>query len=215
VVALAVGDKGAALAFANDKAVGFWVMERIDVDGAPGLYTVLTNVLPEHQGKQIAWELRTRFLLLDLETDSRSRFYTFRTRNPRSWELNARLCRSVVPDIFGRHSDDKLLELGRRAANQLFPDHHLEFPSMVLSRVYPPMSCGSKEQHHRDSEIETAFFATPSLSNRENGRFFIGELKTAGEIWAMTSSAGRAFTESRQSRSTSSATAPSVTAFPM
>lgn len=210
LTALAVGDKAAALAFLNEKPVGFWVLERMEVDGQPGLYTVLTNVLPEHQGKHIAWELRTRFLLRDLEDDRRSRFYTFRTRNPRSWQLNSRLCRSVVPDVFDQHRDAKLLELGRQAAIQLFPDRPLEFPSMVLSGVYPPMCCGSKEQHHRDSDMESAFFAVPSLANRENGRFFIGMLKSADEIWAMSTPAGQAFAKSQQSRSGSYAASASA-----
>lgn len=194
LTAFAVGDKGAALAFDGDHAVGFWIVERVNVDDTPGLYTVLTNILPEYQGKHIAWQLRTRFLLPELEDDSRSRFYTFRTRNPRSWELNARLCRSVVPDIFGHPSDEKLLELGRRAANQIFPNLRLDFPSMVIFDVYPPMCCGSKEQHHRDSAIESSFFATPSLSSRENGRFFIGQLKTADEIRAMNGHPRSVFT---------------------
>jgi hypothetical protein len=202
---LAIGDKAAALALLDGKPVGFWVLERIEVDGQPGLYTVLTNVLPEYQGRHIAWELRTRFLLHDLEHDKRARFYTFRTRNPRSWQLNSRLCRSSVPDVFDKHRDAKLLELGRRAAIQLFPDRPLEFPSMVLTGVYPPMCCGSKEQHHRDSEIESAFFAVPSLANRENGRFFIGMLKSADEIWAMSTPAGQAFAASQRERKAASA----------
>ena len=207
LTALAVGDKGAALAFLNEKPVGFWVLERMEVDGEPGLYTVLTNVLPEYQGQHIAWELRTRFLLCDLADDGRPRFYTFRTRNPRSWQLNARLCQSVVPDVFGKHFDARLLELGRRAAIQLFPDRPLEFPSMVLSGVYPPMCCGSKEQHHRESAIESAFFSVPSLADRENGRFFIGMLKSAEEMAAMASSAGRAFAQSHAARNSRAVTA--------
>lgn len=180
------GDKGAALAFVDDRPVGFWVVDRLNVGSAAGFYTVLTNVLPEYQGKHIAWQLRTRFLPLETENDERPRFYTFLTRNPRSWQLNASLCRTSIPDIFGDEPDFELLELGKRAAKQLFPDHPLELPSMVMSDVYPPMCCGAKEQHHRQSDIESAFFATPSLSVRENGRFFIGMLKTADELRSMT-----------------------------
>ncbi|MBR0965666.1 hypothetical protein JQ554_15340 [Bradyrhizobium diazoefficiens] len=186
LMAFDAGDKGAALAFANDQPVGFWVVERLHVGDVAGFYTVLTNVLPAYQGKHIAWELRTRFLPIETENDERPRFYTFLTRNPRSWQLNASLCKSAIPDIFDEDFDADLLELGKRAAKQLFPGNHLELPSMVISDVYPPLCCGAKEQHHRQSDIESTFFATPSLRRRENGRFFIGMLKSAAELRAMT-----------------------------
>jgi hypothetical protein len=180
------GEKGAALAFAGDRPVGFWVLERVSVGGHEGLYTVLTNILPEYQGKHIAWQLRVRLLPLETEHDPRPRFYGFLTRNPRAWQLNASLCSVVAPDIFGDARDPQLLDLGVRSAKQLFPDKPLETSSMVMSEVFAPMCCGAKEQHHRTSGIEEAFFSVPGLSDRANARYFIGILKTANELRAMT-----------------------------
>lgn len=187
LMALDVGDKGAALAYDADKPVGFWVVERLHLGTVPGFYSVLTNVLPEYQEKRVAWQLRMRLLPREIEHDDHSRFFAFCTRNPRAWQLNASHCKAVVPDIFGEHSDADLLDLGKRAAKQLFPDNDLDFPSMVMAKVFPPMCCGAEQQHHRHSDIESAFFAPPALADHQCSRFFIGMLKTADELRAMRS----------------------------
>jgi hypothetical protein len=186
LTSLTDGDRGVALAFKNDEPVGFWLVERLTVGQARVLYSALTNVVPASQGEGISWQLRCRFLLQQMETgNDRPSFLAFRTRNPIAWQLNAKFCKTWAPDIFAGPSDEGLLDLGWRVARCLYPEHNIEFPSLVMADVYPPACCGAKQQHHRDPAIDAAFFTLPALSIRENGRFFIGELKAVEEIQAL------------------------------
>jgi hypothetical protein len=185
VTSLRTGDKGVVLSFADGCAVGFGLYERVTVGSSKCLYAQLTNILPEFQGRRIGFEMKRRFLLHEIRSDSGPQFVAWRTRNPTVWQMNTKICNEIMPDIFGKRSNPLLLALGRLVALQLYPNQIIETPSLIMHGIYPSKCCGSQQPHHHDSETDAAFFDVPRIAETANARFFIGELKSPDEIEAV------------------------------
>ena len=124
---------GLAVATMDGRLIAYSIYKRLNVLGEVVLYSVATNVTPEHQ----SGGLRRRFLKSMVQTERQSdnvapTYLAFRTRNPIAWHVFWRSCSSIMPNYVDPAIDPKLVDLGIATAKQIFPELEVERPTMIV-----------------------------------------------------------------------------------
>jgi hypothetical protein len=132
-------DFGLALFHAGGGIVGYFIYQRLTLDGLPVFYGAGTAVAPAHQGKRCYQTMQAHAIgaaWRALDPRPHEVYVAWRTRNPSIWMSNSRFCRAVTPPLWDGRDDPNLRDASVRLAHLLYPECPLEAATMVMHNVF-------------------------------------------------------------------------------
>jgi len=132
-------DFGLAFFHAAGTMAGYFIFQRLTLDGIPVFYGAGTAVVPQNQGRRCyplmqAHAVTTACRALQPTPD---RIYVaWRTRNPDIWIANSRFCRQITPALWTGEEAPALQDACLRLAEILYPGAPIDPSTMVMHHVF-------------------------------------------------------------------------------
>jgi hypothetical protein len=168
-------DFGLALFHQDAEIIGYFIYQRLTLDGIPVFYGAGTAVLSSHQGAgcyqaMLGQALRAEWRAVG--TGVCEIYFAWRTRSPAIWRSCASVCKAVAPSLADGKRDTALEDACRRLAGELYPRAAIEPPMMVMRNVYEHLTGIRETEHRRPDAIRARF--SESIPNPADAIFSVG-----------------------------------------
>jgi hypothetical protein len=146
------------LVYDRSGLIAFSVYRVMNIANRQAIYRSGTEVLPAHQGRGL-YGFFTSEILKRTHAPAAGDgavLYGWRTRNPIVWAANAKICDKVAPSLLGDKADPALQAACVEMCQAIYPDKHLEVPSMIMRGAYGHIKHNRQAYHGTASVIDAA-----------------------------------------------------------
>lgn len=151
-------EMGSVFARDDGELVGFFLYQRLVVDGKSICYIHGINVHPRLQASGLAAQLWVKAVPYEATHSVGGTVHlAARTRNPLVLAMASRVCSKLVPGPDPATDDPELRTLALRVSETLYPGVHVEQPLMIIRDAYTDFSY-LRPQHHRDRAVDAKIY---------------------------------------------------------